>query len=119
MPYHVYNHSSEDMSETASESVELVVTSPPYNIGTVYETNNDTQETSAFEAMMRQVIGECSRVLKPGGKLVVECADTTFHDGIYTLLSAQLAHFCHFPRPYPGGAARHLYEHPGRRRTSA
>jgi adenine-specific DNA-methyltransferase len=51
------------------ESVQLVVTSPPYNIGKEYE---DVLDIEVYKAQQRQVVGECIRVLKPKGSICWE-----------------------------------------------
>lgn len=48
------------------ESVQLVVTSPPYNIGKEYET---TLDIDTYVAQQRRIIDECVRVLRPEGSL--------------------------------------------------
>jgi adenine-specific DNA-methyltransferase len=50
-------------------SVQLVVTSPPYNIGKEYE---DVLDIEVYKAQQRQVIEECVRVLKPEGSICWE-----------------------------------------------
>ena len=49
------------------ESVQLVVTSPPYNLGKSYERSRQTKEE--YVNFQSAVIEECLRVLKPGGSL--------------------------------------------------
>jgi len=49
-----------------SECVQLVVTSPPYNIGKEYETVLDID---TYKAQQQQVIQECVRILKPEGSI--------------------------------------------------
>jgi len=46
------------------ETVELVVSSPPYNIGKSYENQKNFKEYLGFQ---KQVIEECHRILKPEG----------------------------------------------------
>lgn len=48
------------------ESVQLVVTSPPYNIGKAYERRIDME---SFISAQNKVIGECVRVLTPTGSI--------------------------------------------------
>jgi adenine-specific DNA-methyltransferase len=50
-------------------SVQLVVTSPPYNIGKEYE---DVLDIEVYKAQQRRVIKECVRVLKPEGSICWE-----------------------------------------------
>lgn len=45
---------------------QLVVTSPPYNIGKAYERRVDLE---AYVEQQRRVIGECARILEPRGSL--------------------------------------------------
>ncbi len=87
MPYHLYNSSSEHMSAVGDAIVDLIVGSPPYNIGTTYSTNTDVSSVAEFHSLLRTVFGECMRVLKPNGKLIVESADTVYSNGVYTSLS--------------------------------
>jgi adenine-specific DNA-methyltransferase len=47
-------------------SVDLVVTSPPYNIGKPYETR---RSITAYALMQHTVISECVRVLVHGGSI--------------------------------------------------
>lgn len=56
----------EFLNTIPSESVQLVVTSPPYNIGKVYE---DRLDIGDYIAQQQAVITECHRVLRPGGSI--------------------------------------------------
>jgi adenine-specific DNA-methyltransferase len=47
-------------------SMQLIVTSPPYNIGKAYEARSPLE---AYIQAQAQVISECVRLLKPGGSL--------------------------------------------------
>jgi adenine-specific DNA-methyltransferase len=49
-----------------SESIQLAVTSPPYNLGKEYERRLNLE---AYVAQQREVIQECVRVLQPTGSL--------------------------------------------------
>jgi adenine-specific DNA-methyltransferase len=51
------------------QSIQLIITSPPYNIGKPYEKRLNIQE---YVAQQRQVIDECVRVLKPTGSICWE-----------------------------------------------
>ncbi len=48
------------------ESVQLVVTSPPYNIGKEYE---EVLDIEIYKAQQQRVIEECIRILKPDGSI--------------------------------------------------
>lgn len=50
-----------------SQSVDLVVTSPPYNLGTRYSSYDDTLGRDEYLAWTREWAGEVKRLLKPGG----------------------------------------------------
>lgn len=54
------------MRPLADESFQLIVTSPPYNIGKSYE-QRDSQER--YLASQAQVIAECVRLVAPGGSI--------------------------------------------------
>src|SRR5690554_5283511 len=79
----IFNHTSEDMHELPSKSVDLVVTSPPYNIniqygnktsqGKVVESKGvkyeDNKSEDAYKELLRKVFAESIRVLKDDGSL--------------------------------------------------
>lgn len=54
------------MRPLAKESVDLIITSPPYNIGKAYEHRTPLTE---YVRSQTQVISECVRLLKDGGSL--------------------------------------------------
>ncbi len=79
----IYLKSSEIMSEVPDESVDLIVTSPPYNIdikygnktekGKITESKavkySDKMEESEYRELLRSVFNECKRVLKKNGSI--------------------------------------------------
>ena len=69
----IYNADSTRMKALRNESVDLVVTSPPYNLNKDYEIGVSHDEW--FE-MMSSVISECWRVLKPAGRMCINVANT-------------------------------------------
>jgi adenine-specific DNA-methyltransferase len=56
----------EMLASVRDNSVDLVVTSPPYNIGKAYETKVALED---YLEEQRQVLRECHRVLKPSGSI--------------------------------------------------
>ena len=68
-----------DMREVASNSVALVVTSPPYFAGKAYEQALGEGSVPAtyldYLQMLRDVFAECVRVLEPGGRIAVNVAN--------------------------------------------
>ncbi len=75
----IYRHDARDMGKVESESVALVVTSPPYFAGKEYEAalGEDGVPGTYFEylALLRTVFEECKRVLEPGGRIAVNVAN--------------------------------------------
>lgn len=73
-----------ELKKMEAESVDLFITSPPYHNLRVY--SNDPSDLSNCESyeeyyyLLGLVIAECERVLKPGGKFVMQ-----FEDYNYTL----------------------------------
>ena len=62
-----------DMSRIPSNSVHLIVTSPPYNVGMEYEQDTTFDE---WVNMLNDVIKECERVLISGGRIAINIANT-------------------------------------------
>lgn len=75
----IYQHDARDMSKVESNSVALVVTSPPYFAGKEYEESLGLGGVPGtyFEylSLLRDVFDECKRVLEPGGRIAVNVAN--------------------------------------------
>jgi len=68
----IFCKSSEDMSEIPDHTVHLMVTSPPYNVGKVYDRDITLKEYLEF---LNRVWREVYRVLVPGGRACVNVAN--------------------------------------------
>lgn len=91
----LYCSSSEQMKEVKDESVSLVVTSPPYNIGVnygnVHENGRivgkkgkayfDERTEEEYKKLLANVFNECKRVLKKNGSIWVNIKNR-FNDGV-------------------------------------
>lgn len=64
------------MRAMSAGSVDVVVTSPPYNIGIAYGTYDDRRPRDAYLAWMAEVGRALHRVLKPGGSLFLNIGAT-------------------------------------------
>ena len=64
------------MDAVAGDSVHLVVTSPPYNVGKTYVNHDDRLPLDEYLDFLNQVWRECYRVLAPGGRLCINVANT-------------------------------------------
>ncbi len=64
------------MDVLSDGSVQLVVTSPPYNVGKAYAAHDDSLPLDEYLAFLNQVWRECYRVLAPGGRLCINVANT-------------------------------------------
>lgn len=68
----IFAHSSEDMSELPDNSVALMVTSPPYNVGKEYDLDLTLEE---YLNLLERVLKETHRVLLPGGRIAFNVAN--------------------------------------------
>ena len=68
----VIQHSSESMAELPDNSVHLMVTSPPYNVGKEYDEDLTLPEYLTY---LDRVWAEVYRVLVPGGRACVNVAN--------------------------------------------
>lgn len=80
---YIYNDSSEEMKQIPDNSVDLIVTSPPYNINISYGNNTkkgkivsskgvkypDKLEEEEYRELLNKVFTECKRVLKENGSI--------------------------------------------------
>lgn len=64
------------MREVDDGSVQLIVTSPPYNVGKDYTQHHDAMELQEYLAFLQSIWKECVRVLARGGRMAVNVANT-------------------------------------------
>ncbi len=64
------------LSQVASGSVDVCVTSPPYNIGIAYNSHNDRMPKAAYLAWMGDVGREICRVLREDGSFFLNVGST-------------------------------------------
>ena len=68
----IFPKSSESMTELPDRCVHLMVTSPPYNVGKVYDQDLTLAE---YRSLIKRVMGEVYRVLVPGGRVCFNVAN--------------------------------------------
>jgi len=68
----IYCQTSEDMHQIPDASVALAFTSPPYNSGKEYDQDLDM---NLYFGLIARVGAEVFRVLKPGGRYVINVAN--------------------------------------------
>ena len=65
------------MDAVDDDSVHLVVTSPPYNVGIEYGAwTDDNVDEAVYNEFQSEWIEECKRVLVPGGRLAINVGNT-------------------------------------------
>lgn len=89
----IYNSSSENMHEVEDKSVNLIVTSPPYNINIKYgnKTSNgqvisskgikyeDNLEESVYRNKLKVIFNECKRKLTDNGSIWINIKNRTIN----------------------------------------
>ncbi len=82
------------LARIPDRSIDLIITSPPYNFGHTYaqDPHDDTHEWNEYFEKLLMVWMECERVLKPGGRMAVN-VQPLFSDYVPThhIISRQLA----------------------------
>jgi adenine-specific DNA-methyltransferase len=77
-----HNDSLEFLKTVPAESVKLIVTSPPYNIGKVYE---EKVKLDQYLEYQEKVAEECVRVLTPDGSIAWEVGNYVYNREIFPL----------------------------------
>lgn len=61
----------EGLKKIPDNTVSLIVTSPPYNVGIAYEEHEDNMAHEKYLEWLGEVWAECYRVLRKGGRLCI------------------------------------------------
>lgn len=69
------------MKDIPDNSVDLVVTSPPYNIKKKYKTYKDDLSLKEYLYFIKETLRECTRVLKNKGNIMLNVANYIDKDG--------------------------------------
>lgn len=78
----MYFHSAEAMPELPDGSVDVIVTSPPYNRGKRYHPRySDRLSEAEYHALLSRVFAECHRVLAPRGAFFLNIGDGSQDQG--------------------------------------
>ncbi len=72
----IYCADSRAMRDVDDGSIQLIVTSPPYNVGVEYLQHQDAMALDEYLAFLNTAWTECVRVLCRGGRLAVNVANT-------------------------------------------
>lgn len=68
----IYNEDCiQGMKKINSETVDIVICDPPYNIGKDFGNDSDKQDMNTYLQWCDQWIAECIRILKPNGTLYI------------------------------------------------
>lgn len=65
----------ETMARMEPGSVDMVITSPPYNVGIKYDVYDDNRPFDEWLAWLGEVWRACHRVLGPDGRIAINVAD--------------------------------------------
>jgi site-specific DNA-methyltransferase (adenine-specific) len=60
-----------EMAKMPENSIDLIVTSPPYGVGIEYDSFNDDVEFSEYKEFSKKWLTEAYRVLKPDGRIAL------------------------------------------------
>ena len=76
------NDSLEFLKTVPEKSIKLIVTSPPYNIGKVYEERVKLEEYLDYQS---KVAKECVRILRDNGSIAWEVGNYVYNKEIFPL----------------------------------
>ena len=70
----IYCADSRHLDMIEDDVVDVVICSPPYNVGKNYKNHDDTLPLDEYLQLLRDVWTECRRVMRPGGRICVNVA---------------------------------------------
>lgn len=71
----IYNSDARNMKEIEDNSVQLIITSPPYNVNKPYDNHEDMMPFKDYIRLLNDVWKECFRVLCDGGRICINVAN--------------------------------------------
>ncbi|MFQ5981198.1 MAG: DNA-methyltransferase [Candidatus Heimdallarchaeota archaeon] len=81
----IFVKSSENMTEISDEVIDVIITSPPYNVGKDYSNDrsryNDKKRYSDYLSLLLKVFRECYRVLADDGIFFLNIGDSARDQG--------------------------------------
>jgi len=63
--------SLEELKKIKSRSIDLIITSPPYNTGISYDKHDDRQDYKVYLNNMAKIFEQCYRILVKGGRIAL------------------------------------------------
>lgn len=63
--------SNEILKSIEDNSIDIIITSPPYNFGMEYDEYEDTKHFDEYFSALFDILNECVRILKSGGRLII------------------------------------------------
>lgn len=89
----ILGDSLKELKKIEDESIDLIVTDPPYNLSKNYGVTNDNMEFDEYLNWSKEWLSECKRILKKDGTIYVFMG-VRFISYIYTILEKDLGmHF--------------------------
>mgnify|MGYP003328616097 CR=1 FL=1 len=88
----ILGDSLEKLKEVETESVDLIVSDPPYNLGKDYGNNHDIKGFEDYLDFSKEWLGEAKRVLKPNGTIYTFMG-FRFISYLYDILDRELGMF--------------------------
>ena len=70
----IYPADSRNLDMIEDGVVDLVICSPPYNVGKNYKNHDDALPLDEYLQLLHDVWAECRRVMRPGGRICVNVA---------------------------------------------
>lgn len=67
----IQGDSYETLKSFPDSSIDLILTSPPYNCNIKYDNADDNIDLSDYKAQMKAILEQCHRVLKQGGRILI------------------------------------------------
>ena len=83
------NYTIDELKKILDQSINLIITDPPYNLNKDYETNKDNFGFNEYIEFSRKWLSECKRILKKDGTIYVFMG-MRYIAYIYTILEQEL-----------------------------
>lgn len=77
----IYHKPCDKLKEIQDKSIDIIITSPPYNIGHIYSDFTDNLTNREYISVISKFLSSSTKKIKQTGIIIIDIPDIIFHNG--------------------------------------